>query len=56
MAGTEHPEHQLRRTLGPVQLTFLGIGAIVGAGGAAMIGAACDRVFQAGWRDGPGLG
>jgi hypothetical protein len=32
------------------------IGAIVGAGGAAMIGAASDRVFQAGWRDGPGLG
>ncbi len=32
------------------------IGAIVGAGGAAMIGAACDRAFQAGWRDGPGLG
>ena len=32
------------------------IGAIVGAGGAAMIGATCDRAFQAGWRDGPGLG
>ena len=40
VAGTEHPEHQLRRTLGPVQLTFLGIGAIVGAGIFSTIGTA----------------
>src|SRR5690349_5761133 len=40
MAGTEHPEHQLRRTLGPVELTFLGIGAIVGAGIFSTIGTA----------------
>ena len=32
LASSTNPEHQLRRTLGPVQLTFLGIGAIVGAG------------------------
>jgi len=32
------------------------IGAIVGAGGAAMIGAACDRVFQSGRGVGLGLG
>lgn len=29
---TTEPQHQLRRALGPVQLTILGIGAIVGAG------------------------
>jgi APA family basic amino acid/polyamine antiporter len=32
LAETEHPDKQLRRTLGPWQLTFLGIGAIIGAG------------------------
>jgi APA family basic amino acid/polyamine antiporter len=34
------PEHQLRRTLGPVQLTLLGIGAIVGAGIFSTVGTA----------------
>jgi len=29
---TADPQHQLRRVLGPVQLTMLGVGAIVGAG------------------------
>jgi basic amino acid/polyamine antiporter, APA family len=29
---TTEPQHQLRRVLGPVQLTMLGVGAIVGAG------------------------
>lgn len=29
---TNDPQHQLRRALGPVQLTMLGVGAIVGAG------------------------
>lgn len=29
---TTEPQHQLRRVLGPVQLTLLGVGAIVGAG------------------------
>lgn len=29
---TSNPQHQLRRVLGPVQLTMLGVGAIVGAG------------------------
>jgi hypothetical protein len=28
-------EYQLRRTLGPVQLTLLGIGAIIGAAGSS---------------------
>src|SRR3954468_22277264 len=33
-------EYQLRRTLGPVQLTLLGIGAIIGAGIFATVGTA----------------
>jgi basic amino acid/polyamine antiporter, APA family len=32
LAQTEHPDKQLRRTLGPWHLTFLGVGAIIGAG------------------------
>src|SRR5205809_6385563 len=34
------PEHQLRRALGPLQLTLLGVGAIIGAGIFATIGTA----------------
>ena len=37
---SEEPEHQLRRVLGPVSLTLLGIGAIIGAGIFATIGTA----------------
>jgi len=37
---TEDPDRQLRRTLGPVQLTLLGIGAIVGAGIFSTVGTA----------------
>ena len=37
---TEEPERRLRRTLGPVQLTCLGIGAIVGAGIFSTVGTA----------------
>jgi APA family basic amino acid/polyamine antiporter len=40
LADAEEPEHQLRRTLGPLQLTLFGIGAIVGAGIFATIGTA----------------
>src|SRR5258706_5721383 len=41
------PEHQLKRVLGPVQLTLLGVGAIIGAGifstvGTAAAGAAAE--------------
>src|SRR5689334_17644797 len=31
-ADAEAPEHRLKRTLGPLDLTALGIGAIIGAG------------------------
>jgi APA family basic amino acid/polyamine antiporter len=37
---TTEPQHQLRRALGPVQLTMLGIGAIVGAGIFSTVGTA----------------
>jgi APA family basic amino acid/polyamine antiporter len=34
------PEHQLKRALGPVQLTLLGVGAIIGAGIFSTVGTA----------------
>lgn len=37
---SEEPSHQLRRALGPVQLTLFGIGGIIGAGIFATIGTA----------------
>lgn len=37
---TKEPQHQLRRVLGPVQLTMLGVGAIVGAGIFSTVGTA----------------
>ncbi|MBM3878266.1 MAG: amino acid permease [Verrucomicrobia bacterium] len=40
LSETERPELQLRRSLGPVQLTALGIGAIVGAGIFSSVGTA----------------
>lgn len=40
LGDTAEPGHQLRRTLGPVQLTLLGIGAIVGAGIFSTVGTA----------------
>jgi len=39
-ADADNPEHQLRRELGPIQLTLFGIGAIIGAGIFATIGTA----------------
>lgn len=40
LGETSDPQHQLRRTLGPVQLTMLGVGAIVGAGIFTSVGTA----------------
>jgi APA family basic amino acid/polyamine antiporter len=40
LKAADEPEHQLRRALGPVQLTLFGIGAIIGAGIFATIGTA----------------
>src|SRR5260370_9179900 len=40
VSETEHPEHQLKRSLGAFDVVMLGIGAIVGAGIFATIGTA----------------
>lgn len=40
LSASERPELQLKRTLGPVQLTSLGVGAIVGAGIFSTVGTA----------------
>src|SRR3989475_10510823 len=40
VAQAEEPEHQLKKALGPVDVTALGIGAIIGAGIFATIGTA----------------
>ncbi|HUK89124.1 MAG TPA: amino acid permease [Blastocatellia bacterium] len=40
LKGAEESGHELRRTLGPIALTLLGIGAIVGAGIFATVGTA----------------
>jgi APA family basic amino acid/polyamine antiporter len=40
VSDTEDPTRQLKRTLGPVQLTALGIGAIIGAGIFSSVGSA----------------
>jgi len=40
VSDTRDPEHQLRRSLGVVQLTALGIGAIIGAGIFSSVGSA----------------
>src|SRR5512143_3932054 len=37
---TDEPQHQLKRALGPFDVTMLGIGAIIGAGIFATIGTA----------------
>lgn len=37
---TAEPQHQLKRVLGPVQLTMLGVGAIIGAGIFSTVGTA----------------
>src|SRR6185503_6860447 len=54
LRDAEEPEHQLKRALGPVQLTLFGIGAIIGAGIFATIGtAAAGDAHRPG--AGPGL-
>src|ERR1041384_857723 len=40
LQDAEEPEHQLKRALGPVQLTLFGIGAIIVSGIFATIGTA----------------
>ncbi|HVM49466.1 MAG TPA: amino acid permease [Candidatus Acidoferrum sp.] len=57
---TVAPEHQLKRALGPVQLTLLGVGAIIGAGifstvGTAAAGAAAEAGASGHLGAGPAL-
>ena len=40
LADAERPEHQLKRTLGPVALTSLGVGAVIGSGIFTVVGTA----------------
>ncbi len=40
ISDSEHPEHRLKKTLGPVSLTSLGIGAVIGSGIFTVIGTA----------------
>ncbi|MFN8058248.1 MAG: amino acid permease [Vicinamibacterales bacterium] len=42
ISDTETGSHQLKRSLGPIQLTSLGIGAIIGAGIFSMVGSAAS--------------
>ncbi len=44
---TVEPHHQLKRVLGPVQLTLLGVGAIIGAGIFSTVGVAAAGVAAA---------
>src|SRR6516162_10901552 len=40
IAASQEERHQLKRTLGPINVTLLGIGAIIGAGIFATVGTA----------------
>ncbi|CAN5482951.1 amino acid permease [soil metagenome] len=52
---SERPEHALQKTLGPVSLTALGIGAVIGSGIFTVIGTAIggNPTKIAGWTDSP---
>ncbi|HJQ26236.1 MAG TPA: amino acid permease [Blastocatellia bacterium] len=52
LANADEPEHQLKRALGPVQLTLFGVGAIIGAGIFTTVGTAAAG--EAGVRLGAG--
>ena len=43
LAGAADERFLLRRALGPLNVTLLGVGAIVGAGGGHAVRAACPR-------------
>ncbi|WP_255550891.1 amino acid permease [Granulicella sp. dw_53] len=52
---SERPEHALQKTLGPVSLTALGVGAVIGSGIFTVIGTAIggNATTVAGWSDSP---
>ena len=55
IAESERPEHALKKTLGPVSLTALGIGAVIGSGIFTVIGTAIggNPASSAGWQESP---
>jgi APA family basic amino acid/polyamine antiporter len=55
ISESERPEHALQKTLGPVSLTALGIGAVIGSGIFTVIGTAIggNPARLAGWMDSP---
>ncbi len=55
ISESERPEHALQKTLGPVSLTALGIGAVIGSGIFTVIGTAIggNPAKLAGWMDSP---
>ena len=57
ISESERPEHALKKTLGPVSLTALGIGAVIGSGIFTVIGTAIggNPAALATWSDSPVL-
>jgi APA family basic amino acid/polyamine antiporter len=55
ISESERPEHALKKTLGPVSLTALGIGAVIGSGIFTVIGVAIggNPAALASWSDSP---
>src|SRR3977135_2703172 len=55
ISESERPEHALKKTLGPVSLTALGIGAVIGSGIFTVIGGAIggNPAASATWADSP---
>ena len=55
IADSERPEHSLKKTLGPVSLTALGVGIVIGSGIFTVIGTAIagKPLKIAGWTDSP---
>ncbi len=55
IADSERPEHSLKKTLGPVSLTALGVGIVIGSGIFTVIGTAIagKPLKVAGWTDSP---
>ncbi|MEO8734992.1 MAG: amino acid permease [Edaphobacter sp.] len=55
ISESERPEHALKKTLGPVSLTALGIGAVIGSGIFTVIGVAIggNPAALASWADSP---
>ena len=55
ISESERPEHALKKTLGPVSITALGIGAVIGSGIFTVIGVAIggNPAALASWADSP---